>query len=67
MQEDKQSICNLLQQALRRTYKYQHLVGLDYDSNEEIVTARFEFGREKRINVHMDSGSGMIRDIVRNL
>lgn len=67
MEEDKQAICTALFLTLRRTYEYKDLVGLDYEDEEQIVTARFEFGREKRINVNMDSGSAMIRDIVNNL
>lgn len=64
--EDKETICKLLCVALQKTRGVADLVSLDYDSESEIVTAIFESGI-KKINVAMDSGMAMIRDIVNRL
>lgn len=65
--ENKQTICNLLCQTLQRTRMYCDLQYLKYEERDdgyEIVTARFEHA-EKVANVSGDSGIGMIEDIMR--
>lgn len=64
--EDKQEICSRLCLTLRMTSEYLDLIRLDYNDKSETVTATFYSGK-KVINVAMDSGSAMIRDIVRGL
>lgn len=64
--ENKTEICNQLCKALQLTYNASDLVSLDYDPEMEIVTAVFEGGIRK-INVAMDSGTAMIRDITNRL
>lgn len=64
--EDKETICKLLCKVLQKTRGAADLVSLTYDSESEIVTAAFE-GGTKKINVSMDSGTAMIRDIVNHL
>ena len=64
--EDKETICKLLCVALQKTRGAADLVSLAYDSESEVVTATFESGI-KKINVAMDSGMAMIRDIVNRL
>lgn len=64
--EDKQKICDLLAEALRATDNAFDLVSLTYDKDEEIVEVRF-LGGNRRINVAMDSGTAMIRDIMNHL
>jgi len=38
-----------------------------YDTGEEIVEIRFICGAVKKVNVHMDSGTAMIRDVCKGL
>lgn len=65
--ENKQYICDLLLITLQATNNARDLVSLKYDREEEIVTATFESGGKRIINVAMDSGTAMVRDIMRNL
>ncbi|MBR2995437.1 MAG: hypothetical protein IKF45_01880 [Lachnospiraceae bacterium] len=68
--EDKQRICDLLLpvlQATRDLYDLQKLVYSRINEYDEIVTATFANGYEKRANVSMDSGIAMIRDICRQI
>ena len=66
MYEDKQLICDLLLQALQRTSALYDLLALEYDPSSETVTATFPAGR-KIVNVNMDSGVAMIRDIMKHI
>lgn len=65
--EDKQRICELLLKTLQATRNAHNLVSLTYDADEEVVTALFEDGGKQVINVPMDSGTAMIRDVMANL
>ena len=73
--ESKQMICDKLLEALQLTCQYEDLQSLVYfreGMGRETVMALFTQGsaREidvKEINVTMDSGSEMIRDILRAL
>lgn len=65
--EDKQLICDLLLPALQATRNLFDLVKLTYDKDREIVTAEFSNGYPKHVNVAMDSGTSMIRDIIRGI
>lgn len=67
LKENKQEICDYLCEALVRTRQYDDLVSLTYDKDQEIVTAKFENGGRILINVNMDSGWAMIKDIVGQL
>nr|DAM49440.1 MAG TPA: hypothetical protein [Caudoviricetes sp.] len=64
--ENKTEICNELCKVLQLTRDAYDLVSLDYDPQLEVVTAVFAGGKRK-INVAMDSGTAMIRDIVNHL
>ena len=64
---NKRTICNLLLKTLRATDNAQDLVSLTYDEETETVTALFASGGARVINVHMDSGTAMIRDIMNHL
>lgn len=60
----------MLCEVLRKTSNQQDLKALKYeilDNNEEIVTAEWESGGKRQINVSMDSGTAMIRDIMKNI
>ena len=64
--EDKQKICDLLLPALQATSNLHDLASLKYErigDYDEIVTATFDNGYSKTVNVSMDSGTAMIRDI----
>lgn len=70
MNEDKQKICDLLLIVLQNTRNLCDLVSLEYvrqDEYKEIVKAKFVNGAEKIANVSMDSGTAMIRDIVKQI
>ncbi len=67
MKEDKQEICDLLCKALQATRYYKgELNELRYDADEERVFAVFN-NYEQGINVELDSGIAMIRDVVYNI
>ena len=65
--EDKQKICDLLVPVLQETRDFQELESLKYNKDNETVIATFWYGRKKIVNVHMDSGTAMIRDIVEHI
>ena len=65
--EDKHKICDLLLAALKETREAGDITSLNYDGGKEIVTVEFEGGGKRRINVAMDSGTAMIRDIMNGL
>ena len=67
MNEDKQQICNLLCEALQATRGAWDLDRFDFDPKKETVTAVFFGGGTWVINVLLDSGTAMIRDIMRHL
>ena len=64
--EDKQKILNLLCRTLQATDNAADLVSLTYLPHEDAVIVRFKNGR-RRVNVALDSGTAMIRDVVNNL
>lgn len=68
--ENKQEICNLLCVALRATRDQHDLKEIVYrqmSEDNEIVTLLYENGHKRSINVSMDSGVAMIRDILRGV
>lgn len=67
MREDKQKICDLLLPALQATRSLYDLQELEYSEGRELVYAKFESGYQKVVNVAMDSGTAMIRDIVKQI
>lgn len=64
--EDKQKILNYLTKAIQATDNASDLIGLTYIPDKEVVIMYFEKGR-RVVNVHMDSGTAMIRDVLRHL
>lgn len=68
--EDRQEICDRLLETLKATRYYKNLRALAYvrtKAGSEIVIAEWGRGRQQEINVTMDSGVAMVRDIVREL
>ena len=64
--EDKQRILNNLCKALQATDNASDLISLTYLPHEDSVIVRFAHGR-REVNVAMDSGTAMIRDVVNHL
>ena len=62
--ENKDLICKALVQALKLTRNQEDLAALDYNPYDETVIATYDNGATRRINVAMDSGTAMIRDIM---
>ncbi len=67
MREDKQVICDLLLITLRATSNAADVLSLIYDEESETVTVTFVSGGKRMVNVAMDSGTAMIRDIMAKL
>ena len=67
--EDKQHICDLLCEALKATRNQHDLQAIIYHYNgpdDQMVTLAYSEGGTS-VNVSMDSGIAMIRDIVKSL
>lgn len=67
MYENKQEICNNLLRALQRTRNCYDVIDLEYDPDKDEVSATFESGLVRHINVECDSGTALIMDVVRGL
>ncbi len=68
--ENKQKICDLLLKAVQATSNAWDCEALNYEelpNGDEQVTIIWESGGKKVVNVSMDSGTAMIRDIMANL
>ncbi len=68
--EDKQNICNLLLKTLQATDNAHDVVSITYErqnDSDELVTVKFASGGYRKINVSMDSGTAMIKDIMKGL
>lgn len=66
IEEDKQAICDKLLEALQLTSNLHDLLYLKYFPDKEQVVAHFP-GGNKTVNVSMDSGTAMIRDIIKGI
>lgn len=67
MTENKQKICDLLLITLQATSNAADVLSLTHDKESETVTVTFLSGGKRVVNVAMDSGTAMIRDIMANL
>lgn len=67
MMENKQRILDLLLKTLQATANAADTVALTYDPKKESVTVKFAGGGSRIVNVAMDSGTAMIRDVMANL
>lgn len=65
--EDKKLVCKLFFQACRATRYLGDLEELEYDAENEAVTAVFGSEFRKRIDVAGDSGFAMMKDILSSL
>lgn len=64
--ENKQQILDLLLKTLQATANAAD-VSLTYDAKREIVIVKFENDDSRIVNVAMDSGTVMIRNVMANL
>lgn len=64
MSENKQAICDKLAEALKITRNCYDLTDIEYDVKAEVAVLHF-VGGDVKVNVAMDSGTAMIRDIMR--
>lgn len=67
MHEDKQMICDLLCRTLQQTRNQEDLVSLTYNDTKETVVVEYQGGGGFEVNVAIDSGIAMIKDILDNL
>ena len=65
--ENKKKICDMLLPVLQETRSLHDLIDLEYDDTSETVFATFASGAVKRADVAMDSGTSMIRDIIKQI
>lgn len=65
--EDKQLICDKLLAALQLTHGLYDLVELQYRPAQGEVVAGFTNGCTKTINVALDLGAAMIKDIMNSI
>lgn len=68
MNENKQEILNLLVPALQATRDQHDLIGLTYEAFDGTEIVRVEYaGGHRTVNVSLDSGIAMIRDVLRSM
>ncbi len=69
MCEDKQAILDALCETLKLTRNLSDIESITYEKSIEIEFARVHFanGVEKMINISCNSGTAMIRDVMKKL
>lgn len=67
MRENKKEICEALLPVLKMTRNLYDLESLEFNLETETVTATFTNGCKKHVNVCMDSGTSMIKDILNQI
>lgn len=65
--ENMQKICDSLLRTLRTTWRGSDIVDIRYDAAKEEAVVLWDNASVRRINVAMDNGLAMIRDIVNHL
>ena len=67
--EDKARITKKLCELLRLTSQYYDIADMTYEheGTKELVRVEFQGGGHTDINVALDSGSALIRDVLRGL
>lgn len=65
MKENKAQICAQFAETLKLTRQFGDLEEIVLGDNEETAVVRWKGGFESRINIACDSGSAMIRDILK--
>lgn len=69
MNEDKTAIIKKLMEVLQMTRAGADIVRMDYVSSDydEVVEVEYFGGGRKDINVSIDSGAAMIRDVMKEI
>lgn len=67
MNEDKQAICDALAETLRLTRNCDDIIRIEYNPNTECALVYLEGADPIPVNVACDSGTALIRDIMRRL
>ena len=67
IKEDKQKICDALLEVFKLTRERDNIVSLEYDVQTEIVRVGYASGFTIMINVSMDSGMALIRDVMEQI
>lgn len=66
--ENKKQITQMLLPVLQATDNLSDLVALEYTTGDsgypELVIATFANGAQKKINVSLDSGTSLIKDVI---
>ena len=57
----------VVEKTLQATANAADVVSLTYDAERESVTVKFDGGSSRVINAAMDSGTAMIRDVMKQL
>lgn len=65
MEENKVQICAQLTETLKLTRQFSDLEGIALENNEGTAVVHWKGGFESRVNITCDSGSAMIRDILK--
>lgn len=66
--EDKATICDLLSVTLQATRNQQDLRSIQYvkkPNGDELAVLTWDGGGQRQVNVTADSGTAMIRDIMK--
>ena len=67
MNEKKQAICDALAETLKLTHNCKDIIRIEYNSNTECALICCKGADPIPVNVACDSGTAMIRDIMRRL
>lgn len=67
MHENKQEILDLLVRAVRKTYAGADIEEMIYYEDTEEVIVVYNHGYRKSVNVALDSGIAMIRDVLKQI
>lgn len=69
MEEDKQAICDALCKTLQLTRGASDLIRIVYHrtGGMEYAELKFQGSLRRRVNITRDSGTAMIRDILRHI
>ena len=67
MKENKQQILDALLVAIQSTRAGDDVTKLEYNAESETVNVYFNGALGRRINVAMDSGIAMIKDVVNHI
>ena len=67
MNENKQAICDALAETLKLTRNCKDIIRIEYNPNTECALICFKNADPIPANVACDSGTALIRDIMRRL